>query len=184
MNRRSIYELTVDKLRTIIIDKKIDTEAVRYKHTNKKTNAVKGEIKKSKTLLIKHILVHSENGEIYTLGDDEIYQEKKKEPRKEKKIEPPTPPEIPTPPTPPEIPDSEIPDLKIQEPPEIPDSKIPDSKIPYSKIPEETIESIHKKLNETINKLQISTRKTESLCMHIWLFYILVGIYCVLNYLL
>ena len=46
MNRRSIYELTVDELRTIIIKKRIDTEAVRYKHTNKKTGAVKGEIKK------------------------------------------------------------------------------------------------------------------------------------------
>ena len=125
---------------------------------------LRAKSKKSKTLLIKHTLGHSENGEIYTLGDNKIYQEKKKEPRKEKKIEPPTQPEIP--------------DLKIQEPPEIPDSKIP-----YSKIPEETIESIHKKLNKTINKLQISTRKTESLCMYIWLFYILVGIYCVLNYL-
>lgn len=163
MNRRSIYELTVDELRTIIIDKKIDTEAVRYRSSNRKTGAVKGEIKKSKTLLIKHILVHSENGEIYILGDDEIYQEKKKEPRKEKKIESPT---LPTP-TPPEIPDSKIPDLEISD----------------SKIPGETIESIHEKLNETINKLQISTRKTESLCMNIWLFYILVGIYCVLNYL-
>ena len=136
---------------------------------------LRAKSKKSKTLLIKHTLGHSENGEIYTLGDNKIYQEKKKEPRKEKKIEPPTQPEIP--------------DLKIQEPPEIPDLKIqeppeiPDSKIPYSKIPEETIESIHKKLNKTINKLQISTRKTESLCMYIWLFYILVGIYCVLNYL-
>lgn len=152
MNMRSIYELTVDELRTIIIEKKIDTEAVRYKSSNKKTGVAKGEIKKSKAVLIKHILKHSENGEIYTLGDDEIYQKKKKEPRKERKGSPP----------------------EIQEP-EPPEPE-PEQE------PSETMDSLNRKLDETINKLQISIKKTESLCINIWLFYIVAGI-CVLNYL-
>jgi hypothetical protein len=224
MSRRNIYELTVDELKVIIIEKKIDTEAIRYKTSNRKTGAVKGEIKRSKTSLIKYILKNTVEGEIYR---------EKKDTRKERKGSPPEPPEIKETPEPPEIKEQPEPQeikespepQEIKEPPALPEIKeppalpeikeqpalpeikeqpappeikeqpaLPEIKEqpapPEIKEPPETIESINKKLDETIIRLRTSTEKTESLYTKIGLFHMLIGIYCiwsivngVLNYL-